>query len=76
MLYEVITFIDSDGVNQTGNTLTILGVTVDVSAAVLRDSSGLPFANRDDFWAAVDVGTLIDVNGTETDVKAMSYNFV
>jgi len=68
---ELRGFIDSGGVNQTGNTLTILGVTVDVSTAILRDSSGLPFANRDDFWAAVDVGTLIDVNGTETDVKAM-----
>jgi len=68
---ELRGFIDTDGINQNGNTLTILGVTVDVSTAVLRDSSGLPFANRDDFWAAVDVGTLIDVNGTETGVQQL-----
>ena len=55
-------------------TLQVLGVTIDASSptVVLRDSNGVPFATRADFWAAIAVGTpLIDVNGTETATREL-----
>ena len=69
---ELRGFVEVGGVDQLNETLTVLGVTIDVSGAVLKDSNEVEYPDRDDFWAAVDVGSLIDINGTETDTQMLS----
>ena len=58
--------------DEGAQTLQVLGVTINVSGAILRDSSGLAFNPQSAFWDAIDVGTLIDIDGTETGVTQLS----
>ena len=56
--------------------LTVLGVTIQTTAGVTefidsRGSTEVEFENEDDFWAAVNEGSLIDVKGTETDPQIL-----
>lgn len=68
---ELRGFVEVGGVNQAGETLTVLGVTIDVSGAVLRDANHVQYPTRNDFWAAVGEGSLIDINGTETGTQLL-----
>ena len=68
---ELRGFVEVGGVDQLNETLTVLGVTIDVSGAVLKDSNEVEFPARDDFWAAVTEGSLIDVRGTETGTQML-----
>jgi hypothetical protein len=68
---ELRGFVEVNGVNQAAETLTVLGVTIDVSGAVLRDVNHVQFPTRNDFWAAVGVGSLVDINGTETGTQLL-----
>jgi len=62
---ELRGFVETGGVNRPD--LTVLGVTIQTNGStVFRDANEVPFANADDFWAAVGEGSLLDVKGSET----------
>lgn len=62
---ELRGFVEEGGVNEPN--LTVLGVTVETdSQTVFRDANEVRFSDPADFWAAVDAGSLINVDGAET----------
>lgn len=66
---ELRGFVEAGGVNRP--TLTVLGVTIETDGAtVYRDVSDQTML-ADDFWAAVNEGSLVDTRGTEIAVSTI-----
>jgi hypothetical protein len=60
---ELRGFVEEGGVSRP--TLTVLGVTIETNASTVYRNISDQAMSADDFWAAVDAGTLVDTRGTE-----------
>jgi hypothetical protein len=61
---ELRGFVDSGGVNRPS--LTVLGVTIDTSGGTVYRGLNDQVLSADEFWTAVNEGSLVDVKGLET----------
>jgi hypothetical protein len=61
---ELRGFVEVGGLSRP--TLTVLGVTIETNASTEYRNLNDQLMDPDDFWAAVDEGTLVDAKGTET----------